>query len=78
MNFNCRQFADSGSLTGLLAYKGFDDEITAFRYAIDLVNENKTLLSQTRIVPEVVLMSSIEESPSNIVRNGKFPVIEYY
>ncbi|XP_063675309.1 glutamate receptor ionotropic, kainate 2-like [Bolinopsis microptera] len=54
---------------GLLTYTELKDEIEAFRYAIDVINENITLLSQTKLTPIIVDMGSIEDSPSNIIRN---------
>ena len=57
-------------IPGLLTYTELKDEVEAFIYAIDVINENITLLSQTKLVPVVVDMGSIEDSPSNIVRNG--------
>jgi hypothetical protein len=58
-------------LPGLLTYTELEDEIEAFKYAIDVINENSTLLSQTQLKAVVAKMGSIEDSPSNIVRNGE-------
>ena len=58
-------------LSGLLTYTELKDEVEAFRYAIDVINENITLLSQTKLTPVIVDMGSIEDSPSNIIRNGE-------
>ena len=58
-------------LLGLLTYTELKDEVEAFRYAIDVINENITLLSQTKLTPVIVDMGSIEDSPSNIIRNGE-------
>lgn len=55
-----------------MTYRGLDEVDKAFNYAIEEVNANRTVLSQTTLVPEIMRMDSAEDSPSVVIRDGTF------
>ena len=61
----------SALLAGFLKHSSLVNEEEAFRYAIDVINENKTVLPQTKLVGEILDFGSPESSPSNIIRAGR-------
>nr|AEX15551.1 ionotropic glutamate receptor-13 [Pleurobrachia bachei] len=53
---------------GFLKHSSLVNEEEAFRYAIDVINENKTVLPQTKLVGVIVDFGPPESSPSKIIR----------
>ena len=61
----------SDTIPGLLSYKGLPEVDKAFSYALQEINDNRTVLPHTTLIPEILEMETPEDSPSVIIRNGR-------